>query len=122
ENNNIQHAVGGGPRLLENGEIKITGEEEKFQPDILNGRAPRTALGITEDNRLLMLTIDGRQSALSIGMTLEETAEILKEMGAVEAMNLDGGASARMVIRGFTMNSPSEDRLISNGVIVGREQ
>ncbi|MFW6266856.1 MAG: phosphodiester glycosidase family protein [Halanaerobium sp.] len=122
ENNNIQHAVGGGPRLLENGEIKITGEEEKFQPDILNGRAPRTALGITEDNRLLMLTIDGRQSALSIGMTLEETAEILKEMGAVEAMNLDGGASSRMVIRGFTMNSPSGDRLISNGVIVGREQ
>ena len=68
-----------------------------------------------------MLTIDGRQSALSIGMTLEETAELLKELGAVEAMNLDGGASARMVIRGFTMNSPSADRLISNGVIVNKE-
>lgn len=118
---NILHAVGGGPRLLAEGEIAITGEEEKFQPDILNGRAPRTALGLTADNHLLMLTIDGRQSELSIGMSLEETAQILKEMGAVEAMNLDGGASARMVIRGFTMNSPSADRLISNGVIVNKQ-
>ena len=118
---NILYAVGGGPRLLENGEIKITGEEERFQPDILNGRAPRTALGLTADNHLLMLTIDGRQEKLSIGMSLEETAQILKELGAVEAMNLDGGASARMVIRGFTMNSPSADRLISNGVIIDQE-
>jgi len=117
---NILHAVGGGPRLLEDGEVKITGEEERFQPDILNGRAPRTALGLTADNHLLMLTIDGRQSSLSIGMTLQETAEILKNLGAVEAMNLDGGASARMVIRGFTMSNPSADRLISNGVIVDK--
>jgi hypothetical protein len=118
----ILYAVGGGPRLVKNGEIKITGKEEKFQPDILNGRAPRTALGLTADNHLLMLTIDGRQEQLSIGMSLEETAQILKELGAVEAMNLDGGASARMVIRGFTMNSPSADRLISNGVIVDRKE
>ncbi|TDO95125.1 stage II sporulation protein [Halanaerobium saccharolyticum] len=118
EAKNIVHAVGGGPRLLADGEIKITGKEEKFQPDILNGRAPRTALGLTADNHLLMLTIDGRQADFSIGMTLQETAELLKNLGAVEAMNLDGGASARMVIRGFTMNSPSAERLISNGVIV----
>jgi len=117
----ILHAVGGGPRLLAGGEVSITGEEEKFQSDILNGRAPRTALGLTADNHLLMLTIDGRQSDLSIGMSLEETAQILKELGAVEAMNLDGGASARMVVRGFTMNNPSADRLISNGVIVNKK-
>ncbi|RAK09774.1 stage II sporulation protein [Halanaerobium saccharolyticum] len=122
EAKNILHAVGGGPRLLADGEVKITGGEERFQPDILNGRAPRTALGLTEDNHLLMLTIDGRQSTLSIGMTLEETAETLKDLGAVEAMNLDGGASARMVIRGFTMNSPSAERLISNGVIVNKDE
>ncbi len=122
ESKNIIHAVGGGPRLLADGEVKITGEEEKFQPDILNGRAPRTALGLTADNHLLMLTIDGRQTEFSIGMTLQETAEILKNLGAVEAMNLDGGASARMVIRGFTMNSPSAERLISNGVIVNNEE
>lgn len=121
ENENIIHAVGGGPRLLKDGEIKITGGEERFQNDILYGRAPRTALGLTADNHLLMLTIDGRQSNLSVGMTLEELAHILKELGAVEAMNLDGGGSARMVIRGFTMSNPSEKRLISNGVVVNKK-
>lgn len=116
--NNIMHAVGGGPRLLKDGKIDINGEEENFQNDILNGRAPRTAVGLTEEDHLLMLTIDGRQSDLSVGMTLKEVAETLRDFGAVEAVNLDGGGSARMVIRGFTMSNPSEKRLISNGVIV----
>jgi exopolysaccharide biosynthesis protein len=115
---NIIHAVGGGPRLLEAGELKITGQEEGFQNDILNGRAPRTAVALTGDNHLLLLTIDGRQNNFSVGMTLAEVAQTLKDLGAVDAVNLDGGGSARMVIRGFTMNNPSEKRLISNGVIV----
>ena len=116
--NKIVHAVGGGPRLLKAGKINISGQEENFQNDILNGRAPRTAVALTKDNHLLLLTIDGRQSDLSVGMSLEELAQTLKDLGAVEAINLDGGGSARMVIRGFTMSNPSEKRLISNGVIV----
>ena len=122
EENNILHAVGGGPRLLKDGEIAINGREENFQNDILNGRAPRTAAALTEDNHLLFLTIDGRRSDFSVGMTLEELAQALKELGAVDALNLDGGGSARMVIRGFTMSSPSEKRLISNGVVVEQDQ
>jgi len=114
----IVHAVGGGPRLLKAGKIEISGQEENFQNDILNGRAPRTAVALTKDNHLLLLTIDGRQSDLSVGMSLEELAQTLKDLGAVEAINLDGGGSARMVIRGFTMSNPSEKRLISNGVVV----
>lgn len=115
---NIMHAVGGGPRLLKDGKIEINGQEERFQNDILQGRAPRTAVALTEANHLLLLTIDGRQNDLSVGMTLREVAQILKDLGAVDAVNLDGGGSARMVIRGFTMSNPSEKRLISNGVIV----
>lgn len=119
---NVLHAVGGGPRILRNSKIDINGEAEHFQADILNGRAPRTALGLTADNRLLILTIDGRQSELSVGMTLSEVAETLKDLGAVNAINLDGGGSARMVIRGFTMSNPSEKRLISNGVIIDKDK
>ena len=118
---NILHAVGGGPRLLKDGKIDINGQQENFKNDILNGRAPRTAVALTEDNHLLLLTIDGRQADLSVGMTLEELAQTLKDLGAVEAINLDGGGSARMVIRGFTMSNPSEKRLISNGVIVDQK-
>jgi hypothetical protein len=118
ESLDVIHAVGGGPRLLEDGELRITGEEERFQSDILENRSPRSALGLTADQHLIMLTVDGRQQAKSIGMSLEELALILKELGAEDAMNLDGGGSARMVIRGFTMNSPSEKRYISNGILV----
>ena len=118
---NIIHAVGGGPRLLKDGKIDISGQEENFKNDILNGQAPRTAVALTEDNHLLLLTVDGRQADLSIGMSLKELAQTLKTLGAVEAINLDGGGSARMVIRGFTMSNPSEKRLISNGVIVDQK-
>jgi len=118
---NIVHAVGGGPRLLKDGKIDISGQEENFQNDILNGQAPRTAVALTEDNHLLLLTVDGRQSDLSVGMSLKELAQTLKDFGAVEAINLDGGGSARMVIRGFTMSNPSEKRLISNGVVVDQK-
>lgn len=122
EKNNILHAVGGGPRLLKNGEIVINGQAEHFQDDILLGRAPRTAAALTKDNHLLLLTIDGRQSKLSVGMTLKELAQTLKKLGADDAVNLDGGGSARMVVRGFTMSNPSEKRPISNGVIVDENE
>jgi len=120
ENKNIVHALAGGPRLLRSGEIDITGSEEKFQNDILLGRAPRTALGINSKNQLILVTVDGRQPDFSIGMTLEEMAYLLKWLGAEDAMDLDGGGSARMVIRGFTMNNPSEKRLISNGLLIDK--
>jgi len=114
----IVTAVGGGPRLLSSGEINITGSEEKFQSDVLKNRSPRTAVGITDANHLIMLTVDGRQQTNSVGMSLRELASTLKELDVVDAMNLDGGGSARMVIRGFTMNNPSEERLISSGILV----
>ncbi len=114
----VLHAVGGGPGLIEAGEIRIRGAEERFQPDVLDNRSPRTALGLTADQHLIMLTVDGRQQGTSIGMSLEELAHLLKELGAVEAMNLDGGGSARMVVRGLTVNSPSEKRYISSGILV----
>lgn len=118
QENEIIHAVGGGPRLLKNGKIMTNGEKEHFQNDILFGRAPRTALALTAEEHLIMVTIDGRQSELSVGMTLKELAQFLKDLGAVEAMNLDGGGSARMVVRGITMSNPNEKRPISNGVII----
>lgn len=120
--NNILSALGGGPQLLKAGKIEITGQEENFQADILTGKAPRTAAALTADNHFLLLTIDGRQSDLSVGMTLKELAKTLQKMGARSAINFDGGGSARMVIRNFTMSNPSEKRLISNGVLVGEEE
>lgn len=115
----VTQAIGGGPRLVADGFIAISAEEEKFQPDIAFGRAPRTAIGITPDNHLLMVVVDGR-SKDSMGMTLEELANLMLSLGATQAMNLDGGGSSTLVIRNLVYNSPSggKERLVHNGLIL----
>lgn len=113
-----KHAIGGGPRLLKDGKLYINSREEEFQPDIASGRAPRSAVGVTEDNHLIFITVDGRQPELSIGITLRELALYMQKYGIVDGVNLDGGNSARMVVRGFIMNNPSGERLVSNGILI----
>lgn len=116
----ISHIIGGGPRLLRDGELDITGEEERFQRDILLGRAPRTALGITGEGGLLIVTVNGRKPGISVGMTLEELAAYMLELGAVDAMNLDGGGSTTMVIRDRVLNIPSDgvERPVSSSLVI----
>ena len=114
----IVHALGAGPKLIENGNVNITSYREGFQQDVVYGNAPRSAAGITDDNKFLLVTVDGRQPERSIGMTLDELADLLLDLGAVKAMNLDGGASARMLVRGFTMNIPSSERNIGNALLI----
>ena len=114
------HIIGGGPRLVKGGQVYITAEEERFQADIAASRAPRTALGVTADRKLLIVTVNGRQPGVSVGMTLEELAELMIELGAVDAMNLDGGGSTTMVIRDRVLNIPSDgtERPVSNAIVV----
>lgn len=116
----VEQIIGGGPRLVQDGELWITGEAERFQPDILQGRAPRTALGITADNKLLLVTVNGRQPNISVGMSLTELGHLLIELGAIQAMNLDGGGSTTMVVRNLVLNLPSngQERPVSNGIVV----
>ncbi len=118
----IKTAISAGPRLLKDGEVFISSREEEFQADIAIGRAPRTAVGLTKDNRLVFFTIDGRQPGYSVGVTLQQLAEFMKNYGVVDGMNLDGGNSASMVVRGFTMNNPVTERLINNAIIIGKEE
>jgi len=116
----IVHAIGGGPRLVRNGRLFITSDMERFRKDVTVGRAPRSAVGITSSGKLLLVTVDGRQPGKSVGMTLEELGKLMLELGAVEAMNLDGGGSTTMVIGGKVVNYPSagEERKISSALLV----
>lgn len=74
-------------------------------------RHPRTAAGITRDGRtLILLVVDGRQSS-SAGMTGPELAAVMLELGAWKALNLDGGGSSTMYLRGQgVVNRPSDGR------------
>jgi len=116
----IRQIIGGGPRLLRGGVLDITGEAEQFKDDILKGRAPRTAIGITADQKLLLVTVNGRQPNISVGMTLEELGNLLIELGALEAMNLDGGGSTTMIVRNLVLNLPSDgkERAVANAIVV----
>jgi len=97
----MKTAVGGGPVLLQNGDIKITNNEElKFAGKAINDRHPRTAMGYTGDNKLVILVIEGRNPGKAEGATLIQQAQIFKDLGCREALNLDGGGSSCMLVNG----------------------
>ena len=96
----MQTAIGGGPVLLQNGEVKITNNEElKFAGKAINDKHPRTAMGYTKDGKLIILVIEGR-NPVAQGATLGLEAQILKDLGCWEALNLDGGGSSCMLVNG----------------------
>jgi exopolysaccharide biosynthesis protein len=94
-------------------------------------RHPRTAVGITGDNQLLLVTVDGR-SFQSYGMTIPELAQFFSELGATHALNLDGGGSTAMWIHGAAgvVNYPSDnlefdhdgERPVSNALLIIRRE
>lgn len=117
---NVAHVIGGGPTLVSKGKVRITAVEERFRKDVAMGRAPRTALAVDAKGDLLLATVDGRKPGYSAGMTLRELARTLDELGALEAINLDGGGSTTMAIKGQVVNQPSDgrERWVSNALIV----
>jgi len=125
----IQHGatpvmmIGGWPRILRDGVI-IAGESATEEGTISRNaeqRHPRTAIGFSRDSStLLVLTVDGR-SENSGGMTLVELAGVMRELGAWQAMNFDGGGSTTMVIDGKVVNRPSDkegEREVGNALLV----
>ncbi len=113
------HALGAGPTLIKDGSIYLTTKTEEFGNDVAGGRAPRTALGVTRDGQILLAVVDGRQVA-SGGLTLLEMAIFMQELGAVDAMNLDGGGSSEMVVFDKIVNSPSDgrERKVGNALVI----
>lgn len=118
----IAAAVGGTPRLIRDSKISIESEIEKNRPDFASTRHPRTAIGFDEQNtRMYFIVVDGRQAGYSVGMSLQELAEFMLELGCTQAINLDGGGSSTMVIRGEVVNRPSDlagERPVANALLL----
>ena len=109
ENWKMQTAVGGGPVLLQNGEIRITNNEEyRFPGKGINDRHPRTAMGYTKEGKLIILAVRGRTPGVAEGADLEQEAAILKDLGCYEALNLDGGGSTCLLVNGKEVFKPSD--------------
>lgn len=105
----LNWAVGGGPVLVKDGAIFISNnEEKKFAGKAIADHHPRTAMGYTKDGQLILLAVQGRMKNIAVGTTLTETAQIFLELGAIEAINLDGGGSSCLLINGKETIKPSD--------------
>jgi exopolysaccharide biosynthesis protein len=124
-----RHAVGGNGVLLRDG--LVPAQLDSVGQASFRARHPRTAVGFdATGRRLLLVTVDGRQPGHSVGMTLQELAALMRGLGAVEALNLDGGGSTALVVpdlRSSTgvriVNRPSDktERKVANGLAAVRE-
>lgn len=88
----LQEALGGNAILVNNGRIYQT-------PTVGANREPRTAVGIKKDGTIFFITVDGRQEGHSSGISMVDLAQLMIDLGAVQALNLDGGGSSTFVSR-----------------------
>ena len=109
--------LGAGPMLVEDGKRNVRSVSEQIAGDIAYGRAPRTAIGVKKDGTVVILVADGRRTN-SVGMTLDEVARYMIKLGAVSALNFDGGGSSEMVLNNKILNNPSDgnERAVSVGL------
>jgi len=104
--------IGGGPILVKDGQYVNSHEAELYDTSsgigpVINN--PRTAIGSTSDNKLILFVCEGRNMTPDTpGFTLEETARIMMDLGCVEAVNLDGGGSTCMLVNGHETILPSD--------------
>ncbi len=112
----VRESVGGSPILVKDGKRWFTDPGDSFT----NGRHPRTLVGWTPGGDTLLVTVDGRQPEVSVGMTLHEATELLIGLGASEGINLDGGGSTTFVRGGNVVNKVSDVQVRSGGKTVVR--
>lgn len=99
-----------GPSLLENGAIKAGIDsvevDTNFGNHSIQGLQPRTAVGVTGPNQLVFVVVDGRATGYSTGVTMSSLAQIMADLGATTAYNIDGGGSSTMYFNGALVNKP----------------
>lgn len=113
--NDVRESVSGRYHLVKNSVL---------QTIKVAGVAPRTAVGIKKDGSIFTTVIDGR-STDSKGLTLQNTAKLMQDLGAVYAMTFDGGGSSTVVTRELgdnkvtVQNKPSDgnERSVSNSLL-----
>lgn len=121
-----QHAIAGGPALIKDGKAFTLkepppGTSSNYSERSKYERHPRSAVGWSPTH-FYLVTVDGRQPDLSVGMKLAELAEVFVRLGCTDAMNLDGGKSAQMWLNGQIVNDPCQgEDTVANSLLVIRK-
>lgn len=103
----VNSAIGGSPMLIKNNNINITDEEELIVIDNNASRA-RSAIGYTNNNKVILLAVEGNNPNGGTGLSLAELAQVMKDMGCAGAINLDGGGSTSLIVNGTATVKPSD--------------
>jgi len=113
--------LGGVGLLVSHGQPVTDWSPEKARDGFATERHPRTMIGTAPDGIVWLITVDGRNDKISIGMTFTELQGLAARLNLVDALNLDGGGSTTMVVNGEVVNHPSDatgPRKVSDAVLV----
>ena len=120
-----QDIVSGAGLLVHQGKPMAGWSPEQLRAGFDTERHPRTMIGTTRGPAVWLVTVDGRNPSLSLGMTFAELTNLALELNLVHALNLDGGGSTTMVVKGRVVNHPSDatgPRKVSDALIVARRE
>jgi len=107
--------VGGGPLLLQNSSVVLNAGAEQFSPAFATQAAPRSAIGLNRSGELLLVAVHTSPSGR--GPTLTQLAQIMAQLGSIDALNLDGGSSASLYLGGRLLNrNPRTAARVNNGI------
>jgi phosphodiester glycosidase len=116
-----EHVIGGAGLLVRNGQNVDDWTVEHFRKGFSTERHPRTIIGVDRTGDIWLVTVDGRNPQVSLGMTFAELQRLAARLKLTDALNLDGGGSTTMVIRGNIVNHPSDatgPRKVSDALLV----
>ena len=120
-----QDIIGGAGLLVQQGKPMTDWSAEQLRAGFDAERHPRTLVGTTRGSAIWLVTVDGRNPPVSLGMTFAELTNLALKLNLVNALNLDGGGSTTMVVKGKIVNHPSDatgPRKVSDALIVVRRE
>ncbi|NJO39692.1 MAG: phosphodiester glycosidase family protein [Cyanobacteria bacterium CRU_2_1] len=112
---NFAQILGAGPLLIQNGQIVLNAQAEQFNEGFRQQAAPRSVILTTAEGNLMLVTVHNRVNGL--GPTLTEVAQLMQKLGAIHALNLDGGSSTTLYLGGQLIDrSSSSAARVHNGI------
>lgn len=113
--NQLPQIAAAGPLLVRDRQIVLNAQGEQFSEAFIRQAAVRSVIATTPEGNLMLVTVQNRIGGL--GPTLPELAQVMQQLGTVNALNLDGGSSTTLYLGGQLLNrAPRTAARVHNGI------